>query len=391
MPASEQFERCARRLLLLVAVVCGLTVVSLLAEECGKGDARRKGRPRSQVTYKGSSPYFKVDFDRYTGAVTCVWCHPKATAVWEKEEAFHRDAYRTLDEKSRAKPECVKCHVTAYNRDGVYPFEVDEEKRTSRKMGFTWGGDAAVNDLFIGVQCEACHGPNCGNKYSEDRLAEICEGCHNEESPTFEGFDAEEAMKRMKHAAVGADEKVEFDTYAGVDSCFMCHWPNYRTWKESQGPHARAFEALDEKARRDPNCLKCHTTGFSSDGVYPLEEAAVRKSRRSGYELGGPAEQLAKFEGVQCEACHGINCGTHTTKERIRKQCEACHSGACEHDDGFDWKRDFPKVMHRPPADYEDTGERKVLIEWYDLEQGLETAASYRMPLLVIFSNPPDG
>jgi hypothetical protein len=332
-----------------------------------------------------------VDFDRHTGQVTCVWCHPKATAIWEKEEAFHQDAFASLDAKAKADPDCVKCHVTAFNKDGTYPLEVDKEKRTTRKLGFSWGGEAEVNRHFLGVQCEACHGPNCGNKYSKEQLVEICEGCHNEEYPGFEGFDPDEAFKRMKHAAAGADEKVEFNTYAGIDSCFMCHWPNYENWKEHQASHVGAFQVLGEKDRKDPACLKCHTTGFSKDGVYLLEEEADRKSRRSGYALGGSPSQLAKFEGVQCEACHGINCGTYTTKERIRRQCEKCHSGECEQDDGFDWKRDYAKVKHRPPPGYEAEGDPKVLIEFLDLEEGLGTSKAYRMPLMVLFSNPPDG
>jgi len=373
---------------LLVAV---LLFVALLSARADEDAGTRKGRPRPQITYKGTSPFFKVDFDRYTGKVTCVWCHPKATAIWEKEEAFHLDAFSSLDDKAKADPACVKCHVTAFNRDGEYPLEIDEEKRTVRKLGCTWGGDAEVNRHFLGVQCEACHGPNCGNKYTKAELEEICTGCHNEEYPGFEGFDAESAFKRMKHAAVGADEKVSFDAYAGVDSCSMCHWPNSGSWKERQAAHVRAYEVLGEKDRENAACLKCHTTGFSRDGVYPLEEEPDRESRRSGYSFGGSAVALEKFRGVQCEACHGINCGTHTTTERIREQCEKCHSGECEKDDGFDWKRDYEKVRHLPPPDYEPAGDPKVLIEFYELEEGLETAKAYRMPLMVLFSNPPDG
>jgi len=374
------------------ALMLFLGVWAASAADAPAGDgAVRKGRPRPQVTYKGSSPFFMVDFDRYTGTVTCVWCHPKATALWEKHEAFHRDAYGVLDEASRGKPECVKCHVTAFNQDGVYPLEPDEEKRTARKMGYTWGGDPKVNELFLGVQCESCHGPNCGNKLSEDELLERCEACHNDEYPGFTGFDAKEALKRMKHAEATADENLVFDTYAGVDSCFMCHWPNFGAWQGQQQGHVNAFAVLDEEGRKNPACLRCHTTGFSRDGSYPLDELKEGENRRSGYSFGGPAAQLAKFEGVQCEACHGINCGTYTTKDRIRKRCEKCHTGECDADDGFDWEQDYEAVRHRPPADYEDTGERKVLLEWVDLEDGLEIAKTFRMPLLVMFSNPPDG
>jgi Cytochrome c554 and c-prime len=382
--------RGSRLTLILAAMVALLAGGGALLRSEESDPEVRKGRPRPQVTYKGSSPYFKVDFDRYTGAVTCVWCHPKAMKIWEKEEAFHRDAYDLLGADARKNPECVRCHVTAFNRDGKYAMDPDEGKAESRKLGFTWGGDVAVNAQFLGVQCESCHGPNCGNKYSREDLEAVCVRCHNEESPTFDGFDVEKAFARMKHAAVGADEKVKFDMFAGVDSCFMCHWPNNGTWREHQAAHVGAFESLPEESRKDQACLKCHTTGFSQDGKYPHEEKGALL--RGGYVFGGPAATNAKFEGVQCEACHGINCGTITTEVRIRKRCETCHSGACENDDGFDWEKDYALIKHRPPPDYKASEkDRKVLIEWYDLEKGLEVAKGFRMPLLIVFSNPPDG
>ena len=92
------------------------------------------------------------------------------------------------------------------------------------------------------------------------------------------------------------------------------------------------------------------------------ERAKVNAMVRKGATLCTDEQSVAKFEGVQCEACHGINCGTVTTEALIRKRCESCHSGACEHDDGFDWEKDYPLVKHRPPADYVAKEEdRKVL------------------------------
>lgn len=382
------------RVLLLTTIVFGAGLVSLQGGTDpplpDHGDAVRKGRPRTQVTFKGSSPYFKVNFDRYTGVVSCVWCHPKATEIWRKEEQFHVNTFSRLDEDARKLPKCVKCHVTAYNRKGVYPFE-DEAKQKVRKLGYTMGGDPDVNQHFLGVQCEACHGPNCGNKYSKERLVEGCRKCHNEESPHFKGFEPEKALARLKHAEVGAFEKIDYNLYTGLDGCFMCHRPNFEAWRRDQKPHADAYAVLDEKGRQDPKCLKCHTTGFHQDGFYPLEEKGKERSRRAGFAFGGDPAENRRFEGVQCEACHGINCGTYTTVERIKPQCVQCHSGECANDKGFDWERDYAKVKHKPPADYVPAGEPKVIIEWYDWGKGLETAKAFRIPLLVVLSNPPDG
>jgi len=103
--------------------------------------------------------------------------------------------------------------------------------------------------------------------------------------------------------------------YKGAESCKKCHLLQYETWRKSR--MASSFEALkpcdleteegkrlagrrkeghldpEKDYRKDPKCLKCHTTGYGEPGGYPAE--VTEESR-------GLA---AKREGVQCEACHG--------------------------------------------------------------------------------------
>jgi len=381
----------SRRRTRFALVTClAFVVAGCVAEHWKHRASGMPGLPRTQVSYKGSSPYFKVDFDRFTGQGSCVWCHPKASAIWAEEESFHKDAYGLLNETQRQRPECVKCHVTAFNQEGVYPLEV-EAKQSERSQGFSFGGDPDVNRHFLGVQCEACHGPNCGNKYTPEQQLETCLRCHNEECPEFTDFEPETALERMRHAATGAVEEVDFDAYVGLDACFMCHRTVFESSRREQQAHLLAFEVLGPEERKDPSCLACHTTGFNRDGVYPLEAGRDTGKRRSGYTFGGDPESNRAFEGVQCEACHGINCGTYTEEEQIEQQCLACHSGNCEHDRGFRWEEAIEKVRHRPPADYADTGPSKVSIDWYDLETGKQVANAWQLPLLIILSNPPDG
>jgi len=149
------------------------------------------------------------------GAPKCKSCHKKKTGnqwqLWLDSE--HSKAYETLAseeskkiaaEKGLGDPQkeeaCLKCHVTqaflgrdvAVNAKGKY---VDSE----------------------GVGCEACHGP--GSEYKKKKIMKDhdaavaaglqvekteahCVQCHNDESPTFEGFNFEERWAEIDHPVV---------------------------------------------------------------------------------------------------------------------------------------------------------------------------------------------
>ncbi len=74
-------------------------------------------------------------------------------------------------------------------------------------------------------------------------------------------------------------------TYIGQKKCKICHFKQYRTWKKTG--HAEAWEALSEKDRSRPDCVRCHATGYGRPGGFVSEEETPR------------------LTGVQCEACHG--------------------------------------------------------------------------------------
>lgn len=135
---------------------------------------------------------------QYVGAKKCKMCHKgsKKGEVWEKWEASkHAHAMDTLrKEKEDKNPECVQCHVVAFNKGGY-------------KMG-----DAKAS-TFEGVQCENCHGP--GSKYKrmsimKDRQKSLengmvipdektCIACHNKKSPKFKGWNYQEYLKKIDH------------------------------------------------------------------------------------------------------------------------------------------------------------------------------------------------
>jgi hypothetical protein len=150
----------------------------------------------------------------FEGVDGCKMCHKKDKSgdqYGKWLEGPHAGAYEALasdaakaiaTEKGLGNPqeaaECLKCHVTAA---GVDPARL--------------GSKYKVED---GVGCESCHGP--GSEYKSMKVmkaitagetdaasvglvkptAETCTGCHNEESPTFKGFDFAEYSKKIDHS-----------------------------------------------------------------------------------------------------------------------------------------------------------------------------------------------
>lgn len=150
----------------------------------------------------------------YIGYKGCI-CHNKVQITkWIKGP--HVSAYETLlNDQSKAiatemgltlepheAPECLRCHTTAF---GV------PASRLGKKM-----------KMKDGIQCEACHGP--GSEYKTksimeeihnapvDQKAEVgakygfvisdvaqCLTCHNEESPTYRGFDKDGYFEIIDH------------------------------------------------------------------------------------------------------------------------------------------------------------------------------------------------
>lgn len=147
------------------------------------------------------------DFE-YIGAAKCKMCHNKTATgqqykIWS--EGPHANAMESLkSEQSMAiakemgiadpttDPSCTKCHST-YAR-------IDQNMNISLKDN-------------EGVSCETCHGP--GSKYKPNSIMKsrekslangliipdekLCKECHNEESPTYKGFNYAEALKEIAH------------------------------------------------------------------------------------------------------------------------------------------------------------------------------------------------
>ncbi len=141
-----------------------------------------------------SSVAMAQDF-KYIGAAKCKMCHNKADKgeqfnKWEAGPHAHAMEALTGDEKND--PKCLKCHSTAASVDQSLVATIKVEE---------------------GVSCESCHGPGSIYKSAgimrNQKLAlskglilpteEVCVQCHNEESPTFKGFNYDEYVAKISH------------------------------------------------------------------------------------------------------------------------------------------------------------------------------------------------
>ena len=104
-------------------------------------------------------------------------------------------------------------------------------------------------------------------------------------------------------------------TYVGSDRCGDCHPRAYDVWKKSD--HAKATLTLEDPEKKlpppfgrqyDPECMKCHTTGFQHPGGY--NDLVVDLANWPAPPAQKPAEKKVQkhnevLRGVSCESCHG--------------------------------------------------------------------------------------
>jgi len=118
--------------------------------------------------------------------------------------------------------------------------------------------------------------------------------------------------------------------YTGAVVCAQCHVRQSGHWRGTG--HPRAFTTLVDRSQDyNPECIKCHITGYGYAGGFELPDTTPERG------------------GVQCEMCHGPG-GEHvetlTTPygETSRDVCITCHTQ--DHSPDFDYDTYNEKVMH---------------------------------------------
>jgi peroxiredoxin len=285
----------------------------------------------------------------YSGNDVCGVCHELEHETWTYTQ--HATAFDTLvTHAADADPECIGCHVVGYDEPG----------------GFK---SARETPELEDVGCESCHGrggPHLSPGFAKDGSYQTaCATCHN---PTHSlGFEYASFLPRVSHAAnagiaklppdqkrerlaaLGARRKDLLPTnavYVGSQACRGCHAAEHATWSES--PHAHAVDTLETVRKQgNPDCLRCHTTGFGRPGGFPDK---------------APPAQHPELASVGCESCHGpggdhvaegsakigtiVSLGDKCDSCVILQICGACHDDANDPGFEFEVKQKIEKQRH---------------------------------------------
>lgn len=147
---------------------------------------------------------------------------------------------------------------------------------------------------------------------------------------SISALQRELAEERQAAATAGLRELAGASRYVGSARCASCHTAAHQVWVASA--HAHAIDTLKAKGQEfNPQCLKCHTTGFGAPGGFTdlLETPALTN--------------------VQCESCHGPGL-EHVTAPRPgygragRASCLSCHTSVDSPD--FDFAAFWEKIKH---------------------------------------------
>jgi len=241
------------------------------------------------------------------GAPKCKGCHKSSTGdqwkIWT--ESAHAKAFETLASeqageiaaaKGMGNPQqedaCLKCHTT----------------RASLGSGVVVSEKGSYTDSE-GVGCESCHGP--GSEYKSKKVmvdpvaaraaglvmnktADGCTQCHNEDSPTYKGFDFETRWAEIAHPVPLYEDAPSDSSATSADM------PDVVIFDSSVGevhfPHKLHVEDLDLE------CMQCHHQIHAK-------------------ELNTPHPGYLTSSWISCQSCHNTN----SADSKKYYKCVDCH------------------------------------------------------------------
>lgn len=173
---------------------------------------------------------------------------------------------------------------------------------------------------------------NAGNKSFEQRMVRLNSNIkfHPEMIKWYEEYNRE--VEDLFFASLDArkDQHGKEKVYAGEQTCLTCHPGKHETWSKSR--HGHAYETLNRVNKAfDPECLKCHVTGFDRAGGFISEV------------------DTPKLKNVQCEECHGPGLNHAKNPQAgfgstAQQACKRCH--VKNHSPNFNFSKYWPKIKH---------------------------------------------
>ena len=182
-------------------------------------------KKRTKAALKGEAPAAKGKTETFVASYeTCRGCHTKQVEFWEGTK--HASAYLVLFSKNQHfDPECITCHTLGFRKDPQFqkiahalvvkgeagkagePFverlmtqifakaqvtgAIDSREEPERYAALkkqyhaslaALNGSGKLGKVFMGVQCEHCHGNRTGHPGTVKRLGKVnessCRECH---------------------------------------------------------------------------------------------------------------------------------------------------------------------------------------------------------------------
>jgi hypothetical protein len=186
--------------------------------------------------------------------------------------------------------------------------------------------------------------PSASNNAWTGTIVELDEGYADDPSQTanIEAYHRELARRDFTPKDTALVEPLSVNlpkdfAVAGTDSCQKCHEDDCSLWRKSK--HALAWNSLKQKdSQYDPDCQRCHTTGYGLPGGF----ASVRTG--------------ARLSDVGCESCHGpsrahVKDSTALTAyyAQAKDRCVSCHDR--ENSPKFNYAKYWAQIAHGKTAE----------------------------------------
>lgn len=160
-------------------------------------------------------------------------------------------------------------------------------------------------------------------------------------------LDTYQEILKTEHVADQATRRpyAAGGTYVGPQVCKTCHRGAYQVWTTAR--HAHSMDPIVAKNHEfDPDCLVCHTTGFSYKGGYESREETPQLAFVSCESCHGPAS--AHVEAARTKLSGGPGADEIVLagygEVRTPDHCMTCHDEP--NSPKFDFVTYWPKIQH---------------------------------------------